>query len=201
MTTFFLIRHANTDAAGKVLVGRKPGVHLNEEGRQQAGRLAAMLSRAPIRAIYSSPLERARETAAPLAEELGLAVNVLEAIAEIDCGEWQDSSIDSLAAGRVWERFNRLRGIARIPGGESMIGVELRMFEAMETLRERHPGETIALVSHGDPIRAALACYLGLPLDMAPRFDVFPASVSTVRIGDGAPVVLGINVCAEGLRV
>lgn len=198
MTTVLLIRHANTDAVGRTLAGRGPGVHLNAAGKAQALELAERLASAPIKAVYSSPLERARETAAPLATRLGLPVQIREEIGEIDIGRLTGQELAALADDPAWKRFNTVRSLARFPGGEAMPEVQARMASAMEEFRRRHADEMIAVVSHAEPIRALLALFLGIPLDLIDRFEISPASISTVRLSECAPVVLGINHSASG---
>jgi probable phosphoglycerate mutase len=194
MTTLLLIRHALNDLVDQAIAGWRPGTHLNAVGRAQAARLAEVLAEAPLRALYSSPLERARETAAPLAARLGLAVTTDTELGEIDFGDWTGRSLAELAADERWRAFNSLRSLTRVPGGELMIETQARMITALERLRARHPAEMIAVFSHGDPIRAALAYYLGLHLDLFQRFEISPASVSLVEFKDNGPLIQGLNI-------
>jgi probable phosphomutase (TIGR03848 family) len=197
MTTFLLVRHAATDLVGRTIAGWMPGVHLNQEGRAQAERLAGRLTHVPIAAVYSSPLERARETAAPLATRLGLQVQIREGIGEIHFGEWTGRDFRGLAQVPKWRQFNLLRGSTRIPGGEFMLGVQARMVAELERLRERHPGDVVAVVSHGDVIKAAVGHYAGIPLDLLQRVEISPASVSVVAVNDYGPQILRINDTGE----
>jgi probable phosphomutase (TIGR03848 family) len=198
VTRVFLIRHAVNDLIGRILYGRRPGVPLNEEGRTQAGRLARRLADEPIAAVYSSPLERALETARPLAESLGLEVQLSEPLLEIDCGDWTWSEIRSLDDDPHWRRFNAYRSGTRAPGGEMMIETQSRMVTELERLRALHPEQTIAVVSHGDPIRAALAYYLGMPLDFFWRLEISPASFSLVQMDEHGVRVLATNgICGK----
>ena len=192
-TTVLLVRHGSNDYVGRALAGRSLGVHLNAAGRVEAGRLARRLAPLPIAAVYSSPLERAVETAAPLAVARSLDPRLVEAAAEIDFGEWTGRTIAELEADPLWRRFNTERSTTRPPGGELMAEAQARMVGAVEDLRAAHPGETIALVSHADVIRAALAHYAGIPLDAIGRFEIRPASVTTLRLWDAWTLVLGVN--------
>jgi probable phosphoglycerate mutase len=192
-TTLFLVRHAVHDRVSSVLCGRMPGVILGDEGRRQAAALAARLAREGIGAIYTSPLERARETAAPIAERLGLVPQVSEGVAEIDFGEWTGRSFASLDGDPDWVRWNEARATSRTPGGESMIEAQDRAVHAVERLCALHPGERIAIVSHCDVIKAVLAHYLTVTLDGLHRFDVAPASVSALAVWQGGGKVLGMN--------
>ena len=192
-TTVLLVRHGSNDYVGRALAGRSLGVHLNAAGRAEAGRLARRLAPLPIAAVYSSPLERAVETAAPLAVARSLDPRLVEAAAEIDFGEWTGRTIAELEADPLWRRFNTERSTTRPPGGELMAEAQARMVGAVEDLRAAHPGETIALVSHADVIRAALAHYAGIPLDAIGRFEIRPASVTTLRLWDAWTLVLGVN--------
>lgn len=193
MTTFLLIRHATTDAVGKSLAGRKPGVRLNAKGRTQAEVLAARLTEAPIASIYSSPLERARETAEPLARQLNLEVQICNGLNEIHFGEWTGRKLEELAPVPEWQRFNCFRSGTRIPGGELMLEAQARVITELERLREKHPGEVIAVITHGDLIKAAIAHYAGVHLDLFQRIEIDPASVSIVVLSDYGPRILRLN--------
>ena len=184
MTTFYLVRHAAHGLLGHVLAGRMPGVRLGPEGLAQADRLAERLAREAVEAVHSSPLERARETAAPIAARLGLDVQVAEALNEIDLGEWSGRSFDSLRDDPLWRSWNSARSVTRPPGGETMLEVQLRAVGHMERVRREHPDAGVVLVSHGDVIKAGLAYYLGLGADAWSRFDVDPASLSALVVGD-----------------
>lgn len=193
MTTFYLIRHGNTDFIGRVLVGRMPGIHLNAEGRIQAARLAERFRGIPISRIYCSPIERARETAAPLSRELGIAVEIAEEVSEVEYGEWTGRPMSDLINDPTWQHYNTFRTGACVPGGESVIELQNRMAGWMDSIRRAHRDERIAVVSHGDPIKAALAHYIGLHLDMFPRFEISPASVSVVQVNEAGACVLTLN--------
>ncbi len=197
MTSFLLIRHAANDTIGKRMAGRMPGVHLNAEGLAQAERLAQRLSKTSASAIYSSPLERARETAAPVADRLGIPVHVCAEIAEIDYGEWTGLELRELAELDRWRQYNFFRSGTRIPQGELMLEAQLRTIVTMERLRRVHPGETIALVTHGDIIKAALAHYAGIPLDLFQRIEINCASVSVIVVEDWDARILRVNDTGE----
>ncbi|MDB6017369.1 MAG: Phosphoglycerate mutase [Pedosphaera sp.] len=193
MTTFYIIRHATNDLVGKVITGRRPGIGLNPEGRRQAEQLAKRLAREPIQIVYSSPRERAVETAVPLAKRLNLDIQISEAFDEIDFGDWTGLTFEQLAPLPKWQRWNSFRGVTRIPGGEMMCEVQTRMVMAIQGLHAEYPEQTIAVFSHGDPIRATLAYYLGVPLDLLQRIRVDPASVSIITLNEEGPEVLGMN--------
>jgi probable phosphoglycerate mutase len=193
VSTFYLIRHAENDWVGKRIAGWLPEVHLNEQGRAQAEVLAERLARSGIGAIYSSPLERAVETAAPLARRLGLEVQTSDAIGEVHFGDWTGCDLAALEADPRWRWFNTFRSGARIPGGELMIETQTRFVAELERLRDREPGGTVAVVSHGDPIKAALAHYAGIQLDLFHRLEISPASVSVVVLEEWGPRLLRIN--------
>lgn len=197
-TRILLIRHGINDyvQAGK-LAGRLPGVHLNAEGQAQAAALAERLSGAAIAALYSSPLERTRETAGPLAERLGLTVQTLADLLESDCGEWAGRAVGDLNQTDLWRQIQVCPSTARFPGGESQAEIQARMVKAVETLRAAHSGKTIALVSHADPIKLAIAFYTGLPLDLYQRLEIAPASLSELIFTPLRPVLARLNDCAH----
>jgi probable phosphomutase (TIGR03848 family) len=192
-TTFLLIRHATHALQGRVLVGRTAGVNLSPEGRGQGESLAARLAALGIAAIYASPRERAAETAALISERLGPAPRIEPALDEIDFGEWAGRSFDALEAEPLWSPFNRLRSVTRPPGGETMLEVQARVVAFLEGCRARHSGETVAVVSHGDVLKAALLHYLGMPLDHFLRFEIDPASLSILELADWGPRLLRLN--------
>jgi probable phosphoglycerate mutase len=193
MTTYLLFRHGNNDAVGNWFAGRSPGVHLNEEGRRQAARIAERFGSSPIKAIYSSPLERAIETASPLAERLGVPVQTHDGLIEVGAGDWTRRRFDEMSGDEHWTRFNALRSSTRAPNGELALETQARMVDCMEEWRVKHPGETIALFSHADVIKAALLLYAGIPLDFINRFAVFPAAVSVITLDEANAQVLRIN--------
>lgn len=193
MTRFFLIRHAANDHSGHAFAGRTPGIHLNAAGQEQALGLASRFSGVPVAAVYSSPLERAMQTAGPIATLLRVAVNTREEFLELDTGSWTGARFDALDGDPGFRRFNSLRSCSGAPGGELMVQAQARMVAGLESLRREHPRQALVVVSHGDMIRAALAHCLGMPLDLMLRLEVEMGSVSTVEIGEEAVRVLGIN--------
>ena len=193
MTTFALVRHASHAVVGQTIVGRSPGVRLSPDGALQARSLAERLEASSIRAIYSGPLERARETAAPIGAKLRLEVQIAEELNEVDFGDWTNRTLTDLHELEEWRRFNTFRSGSRIPNGESMLEVQDRMLRLLERLCAAHGDQIVALVSHSDVIKATLAHHLGVPLDLFQRIEVTPASVSVLRIERYGPAVLLIN--------
>jgi probable phosphoglycerate mutase len=196
MTTLLLFRHGLCDPVGRSIAGRSPGVHLNSSGRRQASALAEVLSPLPVIAVYSSPQERARETAEPAAERLGLPVRVAAELAELDYGDWTGRTLASLADDAEWQRFNRERGSTRIPGGETMAEIVTRAAGAVSEIRARHPDAIVAAFTHGDVIRALLASWAGMPLDHMLRLEVAPGSTTAVRLSP-EPQLLMLNWLAD----
>lgn len=188
------------DHVGHTLAGRAPDVHLNSLGRAQAKRLAELLDAVPLEAVVSSPLPRALETAAPLADRRKLPVQVLEWLSEIDYGEWTGRTIESLEGERGWRRFNQLRSVERVPGGELMLEVQARAVTTLELLRKRYPQGRCALVSHGDVIRSLVAHCAGIPIDLFHRLEIAPASVSVVVIDESWIGVRCLNLTADSWR-
>jgi probable phosphomutase (TIGR03848 family) len=197
MTTLAFIRHAAYDGLGYTIVGRSPGVGLSPEGVEVAEELAERLVGSSVRAIYSSPLERARRTAAAIGARLGLEARIADELNEIDFGDWTERAVIELNDSEQWRRFNRFRSGSRAPNGEAMIEVQARMLRLLERLCKVHPIEIIALVSHGDVIKATLAYFLGVPLDLFQRIEISPASLSIVRVERYGPRVLLVNGPAE----
>jgi broad specificity phosphatase PhoE len=189
MTTFFLIRHASCDGLGQTLWGRTPGIRLNEEGRLQVRQLAEKCEGLRFDAVYSSPLERALETA----EAMKLEVTKNDALNEIDFGEWSGKTFEELARDERWRHFNQRRSTASIPGGETFLDVQNRVVKEIDRLAREHNEGRVAIVSHADVIRAALAYYAATPIDLIDRFEISPCSVSVVAIDDQNVTLLTIN--------
>jgi probable phosphoglycerate mutase len=182
-----------TDAVGKTITGRFPGVHLNEAGQKQADDLPIRLKRWKLDAIYSSPLERALETAAPTARRLHLNVMKSEALSEVDFGEWSGKTLDELNQLPEWRLFNTFRSSTRAPGGELATEVQTRMVEQLTRYSRQHPEQILAVFSHADAIRLTLAHFLGMPIDLMHRIEVRPASISALRLAEWGPQVLLMN--------
>lgn len=193
MTTFLLIRHGHTALVGKALAGRQAGVPLDEAGLAEAQSLVTRLSGTPVDVIYSSPLDRALQTAQPLASSRKLTVIPRARLAEIDFGTWTGKTLEELATDPLWNRFNAFRSSSRCPNGESMIDLQLRMVAELEELRAAHPDSTVALFSHGELIRATVIHYAGIPIDLCLRIEVFPASVSVLTLADWGARIVCIN--------
>ena len=193
MTTLLLVRHGHTDAAGKRLTGRAPGVHLNELGRRQAERLVERLDGVRIDTIVSSPLERCRETAAPLAKARGRAVDVGRAWIEVGYGEWTGRSISQLRRTKLWRRVMFAPSNVRFPGGESLLEVQGRAVDATLDIAARHARGTVVVVSHADVIRLLVAHLAGMHADHLQRLSIDTASITAVSISDGFPRLLTVN--------
>ena len=195
MTTFLLIRHASCDPVGRLIAGRQPGVHLNEAGKQQALQLAERLSPLSIAALYSSPLERAIETAEPIAARNQLELLPAPGFNEVDFGSWTGKTFTELKSLAEWRRFNEFRSGSRIPGGENMAEVLSRSLGALEQLQKRHaqPGALVAVVSHGDVLRMLVTHALGMPSDFIHRLELSPASVTVLEVEDYGPRLLLLN--------
>lgn len=193
MTHIYLIRHAENDYVGKKLAGWKPGVHLNEKGRRQAQALAERLAGVRLEAVYSSPLERAIETAAPLAQARRLPILRRPALGEVKYGEWTGRSLKALARTRLWRVVQFRPSAVRFPGGETFPELQMRVVGALEAIRAEHPKGAVAVVSHGDAIRVAVAHYLGVHLDLFQRIMISPASITILHLSDGLPRLLRLN--------
>ena len=192
MTVFHLLRHGEPAIFGR-LNGRLPGVGLSEKGRAEAATQAGRLTGEKVEAIYSSPLQRTRETAEIVAERLGLPIRYREDVIEIDYGEWTGLTFDQIRQDERWQMWSRSRSIAAVPGGESWRQVQERVVGALFDLRQTHPEGSVVVVGHGDVIRAALLFALGMPLDFYSRIEIAFASLSTIRLDDAGIRVSGLN--------
>ena len=178
---------------GRTLTGRVPGVPLSPEGRAQAARLAEWVRGRPVAAVLSSPVQRAQETAAPIAAALGLPVLTEAGLDEVDFGIWAGAAFTDLDPLPDWRAWNAARSLAACPGGESMVDAQARALAGISRLHERYPGSEIVLVSHSDVLKSVLAHYLGVPLDLFQRITLDPASRSVVVLFDANVRVDGIN--------
>jgi probable phosphomutase (TIGR03848 family) len=182
-TTILLVRHGQNDwVQKKRLAGWTPGVHLNETGREQAKAAAARLVDLPVKAIYSSPLERCQETAAAIAAPHQLSVRELPEVGEVRYGQWEGEKIKKLAKDPRWTAVQHYPSRFRFPDGESLAEVQARGAAALEQLAQRHPNELIIVVSHADLIKLVLAHYLGIHIDLFQRLIISPASVSVLTL-------------------
>ncbi|RKR30234.1 MSMEG_4193 family putative phosphomutase [Arthrobacter oryzae] len=199
-TLLLLVRHGETPTTGTVLPGRAPGLHLSDRGRAQSERVAERLAGLPVDAIYSSPLERASETAEPTAARAGLDVNADAGLLECDFGDWTGAAIADLAALPQWQTVQHSPSTFRFPNGESFTQMQARIVGTVEALRTAHAGGVVVCFSHADPIKAAVAHALGTHLDLFQRIVISPGSVSAISFVEGqAPVVLMVNSTAEPL--
>lgn len=195
MTQFLLIRHAVNDwvKTGK-LAGWTPGVHLNEQGTAQAEALGKRLAGVKLHAIYSSPLERTVETAEAIAaHHPHLQIQLMDGLGEVRYGEWQDKELKRLRKRKLWENVQHYPTRVRFPEGETMRGAQARAVDTIEELYQRHPGQTVVVVSHSDVIKMIVAHYLGMHLDLFQRIDISPASISTLVLGSGMPFIHNLN--------
>jgi probable phosphomutase (TIGR03848 family) len=195
MPFLLLIRHGENDFSktGK-LAGRMPGVVLNERGRKQAEELTKALVHAPLAAIYSSPLERAMETAEPIAEARGLKVVPVAGLLEANVGEWQGKSVRRLALSKYWRIVQHSPSRARHPGGESFAETQVRVVSALEEICGRHKErDLVACVFHSDPIKLAVAHFIGMPLDHFQRLACDTGSVTLLAVSPSSAHLLWLN--------
>ncbi len=195
MPLLLMIRHGENEFVKKgKLAGRLNGVHLNEKGQKQAEALAQNLGDSPIKAVYSSPLERALETAEPIANKLGLSVISREGLTEIDIGEWQGMTVKSLNKLKLWKNVQSCPARTRFPGGETFAEAQFRICQEIETISALHEEkDVIVCVSHADPIKLATAFYIGLPLDLFQRLHISPGSLTVLQFGKTSANLLMMN--------
>lgn len=183
-----------------MLPGRAPGLHLSDDGRRQADAAAQRIARLErVAAVYASPLERARETALPIARARGLALRIERGLLELDVGSWTGSRLDRVSKRPEWSTVQRYPSGFRFPDGESFVEMQARITAALARLVERHRGGVVIAVSHADPIKAALAQALGMHLDLFQRLAVAPGSITTISYGAVGPTVLGVNSLGDGM--
>jgi probable phosphoglycerate mutase len=203
-TLVLLVRHGRTPTTGSVLPGRAPGLHLSDEGRGQAEAVAQRIlalhdarkagkGSEGIAAVYASPMERTRETAAPIAKALGLRTKTRKGLIECEFGEWTGRELKELMKLPEWRTVQQHPSGFRFPKGESFGEMQTRMVDAVNDIVREHPGQVVVAVSHADPIKAAVASALGTPLDLFQRIVIGQCSVSAVLYGAHGPTVLAVN--------
>ena len=196
-TTILLVRHGNTPTTGKVLPGRAKGLSLSDTGRDQAKTAAERIAAlARVDAIYCSPLERARETAAPIAAARGLKAKVDRGLLECEFGDWTGAQLSRLSKLPEWSTVQRAPSTFRFPNGESFTEMQVRMVSTLDRLRSAYPGGTIVCVSHADPIKAAVAHAVGTHLDLFQRIVISTCSISALAWSPYGPAVLAVNTTA-----
>jgi probable phosphoglycerate mutase len=197
-TTFFFIRHAAHDNVERLLAGRMGGVELGAVGRTQAARLADRMRHERFGAIYASPRERSQATASAIADASGVSpVRTDEDLDEIDFGDWSGKTFAELEDDPHWRLWNSDRSRASTPAGETMLDVQERVIGCIKRLKPSHQEDAVVLVSHADVIKAAVCGILALPCDAGAKFDISPASVTTIVSGDWGARVISLNEVAH----
>lgn len=200
-TLVLLVRHGRTATTGTVLPGRAKGLHLSDAGRTQADAAAARIGQLDnVTAVYASPLERTRETAAPIGRAVGLPVRTARGLLECEFGEWTGKKLANLRKTPEWSTVQHRPSVFRFPGGESFAEMQLRIWNQLETLVGEHPGSTVVAVSHADPIKAAVAMATGVHLDLFQRISISPCSITPLLFTTGGPIVLAVNSTGDDLR-
>jgi len=199
-TLVLLVRHGQTPTTGKHLPGRAPGLHLSEEGQRQAELAAKRISELKkVDAVYASPLERTRETAAPIGRARKLAVRIDRGLLECDFGDWTGRKLNELRKLGEWNAVQRYPSGFRFPGGESFTEMQTRIVTAVDKLVTRHSGGVVVAVSHADPIKAAVAHAMGVHLDLFQRVVISPCSISAILYSMSGAVVLSVNSTGDDL--
>jgi len=194
MPTLLIIRHGENDyLARNKMPGHIPGIHLNKRGLEQAVEIAGALSWLPIKAVYSSPLERAVETAEPLAQSLGLGIQLSPDLTDTDVGQWEGRSWKALSRTRLWKVIQQTPSQFQFPGGETFVHAQERVVRSLDAIASAHGDELIAVVFHADPIKLAVAHYLGLQLDNFQRLTAQTGSVTILKMDGSAVKLLALN--------
>ncbi len=196
-----MVRHGQTPTTGKLLPGRAKGLHLADVGVRQAERAAERIAELKqVDAIYTSPMERARETAAPIGAALGLRPKVERGLIECDFGDWTGKELKELMKLPEWRTVQKAPSTFRFPNGESFTEMQVRMVTALDKLRAQHPGGVIVCVSHADTIKAAMAHALGTHLDLFQRIVISTCSISGITWSTDGPIALTVNSTGGSLR-
>ncbi len=189
----FLVRHAITSITGTKLTGRLPGYGLSDKGREQAESAGSRLEGTPLKAIYSSPLERCTETAEAIAKRHKLSVQTLDDLSEVDYGDWSGKTFKALYGSKGWQKLKARPADFRFPNGETIREAQTRGIGAIEKIRAKHKDAAVVVCSHADMIRLAVAGYLGLGIDLYDRITIAPGSITTLNLSDGTPRLLNLG--------
>ncbi|CAN5587325.1 histidine phosphatase family protein [soil metagenome] len=199
-TLVLLVRHGQTSTTGAVLPGRAKGLDLADKGVAQAEAAAARLAKLDkIDAVYASPLERTRQTAAPIGKAVGQKVQIARGLLECEFGEWTGAKLSDLRQLPEWSQVQNNPSGFRFPGGESFTEMQTRIWNELERLVALHPGGKVVAVSHADPIKAAVAMATGVHLDLFQRIVISPCSITPLLFTTGGPVVLAVNSTGDDL--
>ena len=196
MPLILLIRHGENDyVKTSKMAGRIPGIHLNEHGRKQAQALGEALKNFPITAIYSSPLERAMETAAPIAEARKLEINREPDLMDTDLGNWEGKSWKVLSLTKAWKIVQNAPSRFRFPEGESFAEAQVRYANVLERIVKKHrkPKDIVAVIFHADPIKLAISHFLGLPLDHFQRLSCNTGSLTMLHVSEAGANLVKLN--------
>ncbi|MBG01181.1 MAG: phosphoglycerate mutase [Acidimicrobiaceae bacterium] len=199
-TVVCYVRHGHTPTTGSVLPGRAKGLHLSSRGQDQANAVAERIGKfGNIAAVYSSPMERTRETAQPIARACGLRTRVRQGLIEADFGTWTGKKLTYLRKLPEWDKVQKTPSNFRFPSGESFLEIQSRMIDTVAKIVADHQGEVVVAVSHADTIKATIAAALGTPLDLFQRIHISPCSLSVVLYSQSGPMVLAVNTAGDDL--
>ncbi len=186
MALLFLIRHGLTAQTGRVLYGQAPGISLDHRGRAQSEALVGRFEGVRLTAAYSSPLERCVQTLEPLASAHRLDVITRDELIEMDAGSWTGERLATVRRRASWATVQRHPSAFSFPGGgEGFAQAQERVVGELLRIARRHARGRVAIGTHGDIARLALAHFLGTPLDDFQRIVVDTASVSVLQIERG----------------
>ena len=188
---FLLLRHGVTDHLGERITGRMPGVHLNAAGLEMANKIANELRSAGFSQLFSSPLERCRETAEVVAD--GRSIICWDEFVELDFGDWTGMTFEELYRREDWNRYNRQRSVVRAPAGESAYDVQCRAIRGLHRIRDEYGSGRFAISTHADVIRAIVCFVLGMSLDLLLRLQIDPASITEIELGEFGMRLLRLN--------
>jgi len=192
-----MVRHGETLANREFRYIGMRDDPLSEHGRVQTTLLAEALSLLPVVAVYSSPLQRTYHTALPIAEQHHLTVQTLDALQENNFGTWE-----GLSRTEVLERSTEDKQLLQAweydptiapPAGESFVALQARVCVAVERLAQKHPDQTVVLVSHVGPIKVLLCTALAAPLISLLHMFLDPATISVVDWRQPRPIVRLFN--------
>ena len=184
------------------LAGRLPGVHLNDHGREQSRGIINLLDELRIRAIYSSPLERALETAQPLAEKHRLPILISQDLVEVDYGDWQGRTYKSLKRLPLWKKVLSKPENSGFPNGETFKAVQQRACNEIIRISSSYDKKgVVACFTHGDIIRLALTFFLNMPMIGFHRFVINTGSITVLFFDkDNCPILIHTNI-SDGLTL
>ena len=197
MGSIIFLRHGQAkNNTERILAGRTPGVPLTEEGVEQSEKAAKFLEEMNISTIYSSPIERAKNTAEIVGKHISIDVKIDDRLIELDMGKFTGKPYDEIFSshGNVFMKFYRGELEIAHNGVETFEQVKKRIRDMVDHVIDNHPDENVVLVTHMDPIKAMLSTVVSFSPENLYELIIPNASLNIFREYKRKFSISGINV-------